>query len=52
MDFRIQALQSYESSCKTTQKKVQVLERLKSSSTIKQEKVDVALDDLIQVMTC
>ncbi|KAJ3214663.1 hypothetical protein HK099_006765 [Clydaea vesicula] len=42
-------LSEYEQQCKVTQKKIQNLEKLKSSSSIKTDKVDVASNELFEV---
>jgi hypothetical protein len=49
LESRISALNNYETSCKATQKKVVAIEKLKSSSNIKQDKVEAALDELTEV---
>ncbi|EGF81589.1 hypothetical protein BATDEDRAFT_87677 [Batrachochytrium dendrobatidis JAM81] len=46
LNHRSSALVSYEASCKNTQKKMQAMERLRTSSSIRQDKVDAALDEL------
>ncbi|TPX35551.1 hypothetical protein SmJEL517_g02064 [Synchytrium microbalum] len=43
---RINALNLYTESCKSTSKKVQALEKLKAGSSIRQDKVDAALEEL------
>ncbi|KAL2914569.1 hypothetical protein HK105_205920 [Polyrhizophydium stewartii] len=48
LDSRTGALTSYEAACKATQKKVQTIERLRASSSIRQDKVDAALDELAE----
>ncbi|KNC99840.1 uncharacterized protein SPPG_05214 [Spizellomyces punctatus DAOM BR117] len=49
LTYRLTTLQSYEAACKATQKKLASLDRLRSSSSIKQERVDAALVDLQEV---
>ncbi|KAH6565528.1 hypothetical protein BASA50_003623 [Batrachochytrium salamandrivorans] len=46
LNNRLKSLVSYEGSCKNTQKKMQAIERLRTSSSIRQDKVDTALEDL------
>eukprot|EP00842_Homolaphlyctis_polyrhiza_P002466 jgi/Hompol1/321/HPOL_003959-RA len=48
MNYRMEALAEYDASCKVTQRKVQAIERLRMSSSIRQDKVDAALDDLAE----
>lgn len=49
LNYRLEALQDYDGACKTTQKKLQAIDRLRSSSRIQQDKVDGALEDLQEV---
>ncbi|KAJ3285774.1 Vacuolar protein sorting-associated protein 17 [Borealophlyctis nickersoniae] len=46
LNHRLGILSDYELACKATQKRLQVLEKLKSSSTIQSTKVDAAMADL------
>ncbi|KAJ3379310.1 Vacuolar protein sorting-associated protein 17 [Lobulomyces angularis] len=48
-NYRLSLLSEYEQQCKVTQKKIQNLEKLKSSSSIKTDKVDVASNELFEV---
>ncbi|KAJ3415378.1 Vacuolar protein sorting-associated protein 17 [Chytridiales sp. JEL 0842] len=46
LNHRTNTLESYNSACRNTQKKITAIERLKSSSSIKPEKVEMALREL------
>ncbi|KAI9088351.1 Vps5 C-terminal, partial [Phlyctochytrium arcticum] len=46
LDHRFATLQEYDSSCKLTQRKLVALDKIRSSSNIRQDKVDAALEDL------
>ncbi|KAI8814185.1 hypothetical protein BJ742DRAFT_326580 [Cladochytrium replicatum] len=46
LNNRLEALAGYEVAVKTTSKKVMAIERLKSSSNIRQDRVDQALEEL------
>ncbi|KAI8592493.1 Vps5 C terminal like-domain-containing protein [Geranomyces variabilis] len=46
LEHRTRTLLEYETACRNTQKKLQAMERLRSTSRIQQEKVDAALDEL------
>ncbi|KAJ3210275.1 Vacuolar protein sorting-associated protein 17 [Dinochytrium kinnereticum] len=48
LNNRVNVLSDYEASCKSTQRKIQVIEKLKASSSIRQDKVDSALEDLTE----
>lgn len=47
---RLSTLYSYEDACKNTQKKLETLEKLRTSTSINQEKVDHAIDELALVI--
>ncbi|KAJ3333609.1 Vacuolar protein sorting-associated protein 17 [Blyttiomyces sp. JEL0837] len=51
LDYRLNLLTEYDTCCKTTQKKVQAIEKLKASSSIRQDKVEVALEELKEAKT-
>ncbi|KAI9202041.1 uncharacterized protein BJ171DRAFT_190098 [Polychytrium aggregatum] len=46
LSHRMQVLGAYEMCCKITQKKILAMEKLKSSTSIRAEKVDMALSEL------
>ncbi|KAI8912001.1 Vps5 C terminal like-domain-containing protein [Powellomyces hirtus] len=46
LDYRMRTLLEYETACKMTQKKLQAIDRLRSTAKIQQEKVDAALEEL------
>ncbi|KAI8913280.1 Vps5 C terminal like-domain-containing protein [Gorgonomyces haynaldii] len=48
LDHRSFCLESYDQACKHTMKKLQQMDRMRGSSSIKQEKVDLALEELTQ----
>ncbi|KAI8929173.1 hypothetical protein BC831DRAFT_444980 [Entophlyctis helioformis] len=48
LDHRLASLEAYEASCKATSKKVQMIDRLRSSGSIRQDKVDAALEELAE----
>ena len=49
LNHRLQILYDYDQSCKSTQKRITNIERLKSSSNIRQDKVEIALEELAEV---
>lgn len=49
LDYRRVLLQTYENSCKSTQKRIVAMERLRTARTIQQEKVDLAVEDMATV---
>ncbi|KAJ3028045.1 Vacuolar protein sorting-associated protein 17 [Rhizophlyctis rosea] len=48
LTYRTELLSDYEQACKTTSKKLQAMEKLKSSSSIQSHKVDAAVQDLTE----
>ncbi|KAJ3313724.1 hypothetical protein HDV04_001528 [Boothiomyces sp. JEL0838] len=50
LEYRLTLLENYEYCCKSTQKKVVQMEKLKQQKQIKQEKVDAHLEELAQVL--
>ncbi|KAJ3184079.1 Vacuolar protein sorting-associated protein 17 [Gaertneriomyces sp. JEL0708] len=49
LSYRLGVLQDYEGACKSTQKKLQVLDKLRAGKNINPEKVDNALEELKEV---
>lgn len=49
LNYRFDTLVFYDYSCKNTRKKVNQLEKMRTSTQIKQEKVDLLIEDLTKV---
>ncbi|KAI8896970.1 hypothetical protein BC833DRAFT_658932 [Globomyces pollinis-pini] len=46
LDYRLTTLTSYESACRSTQKRLTAMEKLRASKSIPQDKVDSALEEM------